>query len=97
MKLIDAFRLAQGITGVPMPSLVLNTGLVKVTAGIMEVVNRIIPLEGQMHPEQLRSLTATYIGTNAKARRELGYIPRPLAEGLRQTLEYNMREFGMKK
>ncbi len=96
-KLIDAFRLAQQITNVPMPSFTLNAGMVKVMAGIMDVVNRVIPLEGQMHPEQLRSLTATYIGTNAKARRELGYNPRPLAEGLRQMLEYNMDSLGMKK
>jgi nucleoside-diphosphate-sugar epimerase len=96
MKLIDAFRLAQRITDVPMPSIVLHAGLVKVMASIMEVVNKVFPLEGQMHPEQLRSLTASYIGANAKARRELGYNPRPLAEGLRQTLEYSMQKLGMK-
>jgi nucleoside-diphosphate-sugar epimerase len=97
VKLVDALKLAQEITGVPMPGMVLGRGLVDVMAGIMGAVNKVIPLEGQMHPETLRSLNASYIGSNAKARRELGYSPRPLREGLRQTLEYNMQQLGMKK
>jgi nucleoside-diphosphate-sugar epimerase len=51
------------------------------------------PLIGRLlhQPPNLRELIhaadgVTYWATDAKARRELGYSPRDLAEGLRQTL-----------
>jgi nucleoside-diphosphate-sugar epimerase len=42
------------------------------------------------------SAGVTYIGSNAKARRELGYNPRPLEEGLPEILNEEMRLLGMK-
>ena len=46
--------------------------------------------------ESLRVLAGvTYLGSNAKARRELGYAPRPLKEGLRETLAHEMSLLGM--
>ncbi len=38
----------------------------------------------------------TYPGNNSKARRELGYVPRSLKEGLKQTAQYDMEELGIK-
>jgi nucleoside-diphosphate-sugar epimerase len=35
------------------------------------------------------------MGSNAKARRELGYGPRALKDGLRETLAHEMRLLGM--
>jgi len=37
----------------------------------------------------------SYIGSNAKAKRFLGYNPRPLAEGLESTLRHEMSLLGM--
>ena len=37
----------------------------------------------------------TYIATSAKAERELGFTVRPLDEGLRETLLYEMQRLGM--
>lgn len=37
----------------------------------------------------------TYIGSNAKARRELGYDPRLLKEGLTETLHHEMKLLGV--
>jgi nucleoside-diphosphate-sugar epimerase len=37
----------------------------------------------------------TYLGSNAKARRELGYAPRSLEDGLRDTLAQEMRQLGL--
>jgi nucleoside-diphosphate-sugar epimerase len=96
MNLLEAFRLAEQITGIPIPGIQLSSGLVSVLAQVMGIVNRVIPLEGQAHPEALSALNASYIGSNAKARRELGYAPRPLAEGLRTTLEHILREMASK-
>jgi dihydroflavonol-4-reductase len=39
---------------------------------------------------------ATYLGDNSKARRELGFDPRPLRQGLEQTLRHEMALIGMK-
>src|SRR5262249_16901553 len=62
----------------------------------MGVVERVLPVPPQMTAEGLRVLAGvTYFGSNAKARRELGYDPRPLADGLRTTLEHEMRELGI--
>jgi len=39
----------------------------------------------------------TYIGDNSKARRELGYNPRPVSEGWLETIEYEMTLLGTKQ
>lgn len=59
-----------------------------------KVLHPLIPLAGWlartfntpafMHPDTLRFLGATYIASNAKARRELGWLPRSLAEGMKK-------------
>ena len=47
-------------------------------------------------PESLRVLAGvTYLGTAARAREELGWTPRPLREGLMDTLRHEMRLLGM--
>ena len=60
------------------------------------MVGAVVPLSGQLSAESLRVLAGvTYMGSNEKARRELGYAPRPLKEGLRETLAHEMRLLGM--
>ena len=55
----------------------------------MELVDRLHPLEGNFSPETLRvGASATYLGTNAKATRELGISMRPIEEGLRESLPW---------
>jgi hypothetical protein len=45
-----------------------------------------------MTGEGLRIIAGvTYIGNNCKAKRELSYDPRPLKEGLTETLRYEMK------
>ena len=63
----------------------------------MSVVEKVVPVPEEYTAEYLRvSAGVTYIGSNAKARRELGYNPRPLEEGLTGTLQHEMRLLGMK-
>ena len=48
--------------------------------------------------EYLRvSAGVTYIGKNDKARRVLGFTPRPLLEGLRETISLELQMLGLKK
>jgi nucleoside-diphosphate-sugar epimerase len=91
----DAFDLAEQITK-RSPPMWLGNGIAGAMAGMLDVVSKVVPLQGQMSAETVRSLAATYIGSNAKARRELGYAPRPLAEGLRETLLGEMARLGLK-
>ncbi|MDZ4769393.1 MAG: NAD-dependent epimerase/dehydratase family protein [Chloroflexota bacterium] len=96
MTLVDALDLAATMTGIPAPTLRPGAGFFRVMAGIMGVVDRVVPVEGQFNPEMLRILSGvTYIASNAKARRELGYDPRPLKDALRETLAHEMRLLGM--
>jgi len=81
--LIDAFDLAERITGIPAPRFRASPGLLRALAAISR-------------SERLRvAAGVTYLGSNAKARRELGFAPRPLEEGLRETLQHEMRVLGI--
>ena len=56
-----------------------------------------IPVPPDYSSEYLRiSAGVTYIGSNAKARRAWGYDPRPLEEGLTETLQHEMKLLGMR-
>src|SRR6266568_7432789 len=81
--LIDAFDLAERITGIRAPRFRASPGLLRALAAISR-------------SERLRvAAGVTYLGSNAKARRELGFAPRPLEEGLRETLQHEMRVLGI--
>ena len=85
----EVLRLAERITGVPAPRLHPTLRLVKAVASVVGVVERFVPVPDNYSAEYLRvAAGATYLGTNARARRELGYAPRPLEEGLPETSRY---------
>jgi nucleoside-diphosphate-sugar epimerase len=87
--LLDVLRLAQRITGVPVPRLRPSPALIAAVANLASFVERMVPLDGTVSSEYLRvAAGVTYLGSNAKAKRELGFDVRPLAEGLRETLAY---------
>ena len=53
-------------------------------------------LSERYRPEALRvSAEATYLGDNTKPRIELGYNPRTLREGLKETLAVEMADLNM--
>lgn len=95
--LIEGMQLAQKITGVPMPRLRMSPGMMKAMSATMGVVEKVFPVPADYSAEYLRiSAGVTYIGSNAKARRELGYTPRPLEEGLTETLQHEMKLLSMR-
>lgn len=95
--LIEGMQIASEITGIPLPGLQVQPGLMRAMAACMGVVEKVIPLPESYTQEGLRSLAGvTYIADNSKAKRELGFNPRPLKEGLRETLEHEMKLLGMK-
>lgn len=95
--LIEGVKLAEQITGVKAPGLMAPPWLLQGMSGLMGLVEPFVRLPESYTSEYLRvSAGVTYIGNNAKAKRELGFQPRPLEAGLRATLPLLMAEIGMR-
>jgi nucleoside-diphosphate-sugar epimerase len=93
---IEALAIAERITGVPAPRLHPSPGMMKLSAALMGAIGAMVPLPELLTAEMLRTIGgATYLGSNAKAQRELGFTVRPLEEGLRETLLHEMKLLGM--
>jgi dihydroflavonol-4-reductase len=91
---VEGIKIASEITGTSMP-MTLPPGMLKMMSGLMGVVEKVIPVEGVYSSEGQRVLAgATYWGDNSKAKREWGYNPRPLREGLEETFAYERKKMG---
>jgi len=66
--------------------LLVPAALVRVGERVVTPLSRVVPLPPTYHPETFRAALASYLGTRAKAERELGWTSRPLSEGLAQTV-----------
>jgi nucleoside-diphosphate-sugar epimerase len=83
----DVLDLAQEITGVKAPRLTLPPLLARVSALLLKPLAAVVRLPQMYHPETLRiAAGVTYWASDAKARREIGWAPRPLRDGLAETL-----------
>lgn len=94
--LLDALQTAERITGIPMPPTA-PAWMLRLLSVLVRPFEGALKLSEAYSSEGLRlSAGVTYLGNNAKARRELGFAPRPLAEGLAQTLAYEMQALGIR-
>ncbi|MGQ0569713.1 MAG: NAD-dependent epimerase/dehydratase family protein, partial [Armatimonadota bacterium] len=94
--LIEVFALAERITGIPAPRIHPTPGMMRMMSNVMGALEKIVPLPDDLRAERLRVMAdVTYLGSSAKAQRELGFAARPLEEGLRETLLYEMKDLGM--
>jgi nucleoside-diphosphate-sugar epimerase len=94
--LIDAFAIAEKITGVPAPRRHIKPGQMQQLSKLMGIAGKVVALPSSYMPETLRVLAgATYLGSSAKAERELGFTTRPLEDGLRETLAYEINRLGL--
>ena len=86
VTLVDALDLAEEITGIPTPPSV-PAWMLNLASVVMGWIEKIRSVPELYSSETLRvSAGVTYWGDDSKARRELGFAPRPLREGLRSTL-----------
>lgn len=89
----DAFQLASHITGKSAPGTV-PYQLLKVMSFLVKPFDSFVP--EVYTSEALRVLAGpTYWGDNSKAKRFLGYNPRPLTEGLESTLKHEISLLGI--
>lgn len=94
---VEVFTLAEQISGVRAPRLHPAPWMMKATATMIALMGAVFPLPELYSAEGIRSSAGvSYLGTNEKARRELGYVPRTLEQGLPETLEYEMQQLGMR-
>jgi nucleoside-diphosphate-sugar epimerase len=92
----EALAIAEEITGIPAPRLRASPGLLRAMAAATAVVEKVVPVPAAYTAESLRVVAGvTYLGSNERAKRELGWTPRPLREGLAETLRYEMARLGM--
>ena len=90
-----AFDLAASVAKVRAPIVHPGPTAMRVLAAMMSAAGRFATLPPALTPEALRVLAGTtYLGSNAKAVRELGFEARPLEEGMAQTLEHELRQLG---
>lgn len=83
--LADVLQRVARLAGTKGPML-LPPAVVRATGRVLTVVDKVVPLPPMYHPETFRVALASYLGTRAKAERDLGWHPRPLDEGLRETV-----------
>jgi nucleoside-diphosphate-sugar epimerase len=92
---INALEIAKEITGVRLPMAV-PAGMIRAMSAMMYLFDWLLPLPESYTGEGLRVVAGvTYTGNNNKAKRELGYDPRPLKDGLAETLKHEMKLLGM--
>jgi nucleoside-diphosphate-sugar epimerase len=91
----EAFALAARIAARRQPRLHPPPALMKVAASVASVVER-WDFQFPYPAETLRLMAGTtWIASPAKAQQALGFTARPLEEGLRHTVEHELRQLGM--
>ncbi len=86
--LVDALAIAERLCGIPAPRRTVPPVMLKVLSAVMKPIERRWPVPRSYRSEYLRvSAGVTYLGSNAKARAALGWVPRDLAAGLGETLQ----------
>lgn len=91
----DALREAAACAGRRPPMLQVPGAVMRVVAGLAAGLERVVSLPPQYASESLRALAgATYLGDSTRAQRELGFTARPLRDGLRITIEHELRQRG---
>jgi dihydroflavonol-4-reductase len=90
-----AFSLAAQVAG-KRASMTVPYQMMKMMSILVKPLDAILP--ETYTSEGLRVVGGvTYLGDNSKAKRELGYQPRPLSEGWVETVKHEMKLLGMEK
>lgn len=91
----EAITLAARLANRRRPMLRPGPGVMRVAAGLAGLLER-LNIRLPYSAETMRMLAGTtWIASSDKARRELGFNPRALEDGLRPTIEHELRALGM--
>ena len=87
----DAIETVAGLSGRKAPKRALPTGLIKAMAPFGPLVGKLMGQPPNLHELISSADGVTFWASHEKASRELGYAPRGMEEGMRQTLEADER------
>jgi nucleoside-diphosphate-sugar epimerase len=87
----DAIETVAGLSGRKAPKRALPTGLMKAMAPFGPLVGKLMGQPPNLHELISSADRVTFWASHEKASRELGYAPRGMEEGMRQTLEADER------
>lgn len=91
--LVEIMEMAASITDIPPPRAV-SPAIFRMLSRVMAPIERMVSVPPSYSAEALRVLAGTtYWGDNSKATKELNLTHRPVAEGLRETLRYELERF----
>lgn len=76
------------LTGRPAPAISIPARFVRPLAPVMGLVNAVLDLPSAFSREATESLGVTYMARADKARAELGWKPRPLQSGMKETFRW---------
>lgn len=83
----EAMQMWEKITGVPAPKVWIPGWVPRAMARLAELMERTVGLRMAFSPEELRSIADyTFFGSAEKAKRELGWQPRPVEETFKEAL-----------
>jgi nucleoside-diphosphate-sugar epimerase len=83
----EALEIAHEVTGVRPPRIVLPAAVARLASQLIRPVAALLPVPQNYHPETLRVAGgAVYYADDSRARREIGWNPRPLRDALAHTL-----------
>ena len=92
----EVLEIAERLTGVPAPAIQMPAGVLRALAAMMARVEHLMPVPETYSAEYLRvGAGVTYLGSNARARRELGLEMRPLEAGLPEVLTAEIQRLGL--
>lgn len=82
----EVLGMLPGITGRPLRGVFMAPAVLKASARLMSLVEKVAPVPADLSSEAMRVVAGTtYYGSDAKARNDLGWQARPLEQGLRET------------
>lgn len=95
-SMVEVLRFSEKITGVRPPRLTISGRLAKVFSAVMGPIERIIPVPSLFSSETLRvTAGVTYLGSNGKAKKDLGFDVRSLEEGFPEELHAEMERVNL--
>jgi len=90
---LEALKLRGDVSGIRPVPIHFGPGMFKLVAAVTSVLEKFLPIPVYYRSESLHTFGGvTYIGNDAKARRELGYTERPLLDGLREVARQDMEQ-----
>lgn len=91
----DAFFLIEKLSGIKGPKKHSNPRMLRIISMFMKVIELFVKPSPAYSSEGLRVMAGTtYLASNRKAKKELGYSPRSLEEGMRETVNHLMKQLG---